>query len=150
MTLTHKNHEDFSRLVMGLGKDNKVRITFGYVVLMIRNRDYYSHPKSVKISNSQYNSIKLKPQHTYTQNFKHLLSNFSILFQSCIFLSFFLLFIFRSMHIFFFFNAQLKYISQISLHIKIIPYFSIQNKTHKTYSLPLHLNSKSMGQADHG
>ena len=107
MTLTHKNHEDFSRLVMGLGKDNKGRITFGYVVLMIRNRDYYSHPKSVKISNSQYNSIKLKPQHTYTQNFKHLLSNFSILFQSCIFLSLFLLFIF-SQHAYFFSFSMLN------------------------------------------
>jgi len=129
MTLTHKNHEDFSRLVMGLGKDNKGRITFGYVVLMIQNRDYYSHLKSVRISNSQYNSIKLKPQHTYTQNFKHLLSNFSILFQSCIFLSFFRIFFFSffvACIFFFFFNAQLNYKDPFSTKITSLksPYIS--------------------------
>ena len=116
MTLTHKNHEDFSRLVMGLGKDNKGRITFGYVVLMIRNRDYYSHPKSVKTSNSQYNSIKLKPQHTYTQNFKHLLSNFFILFKAAFFFSFFFSF-FSAACTFFLFQCSTQITSLKSTYI---------------------------------
>ena len=47
MTLTYKNHENFNKVVLWLGKDNKVRITFGHVVLMF----------GIKIKSHNHNAI---------------------------------------------------------------------------------------------
>ena len=66
MTLTYKNHEDFNKVVMWLGIDSMVRITFGHMVLRFGIKIKSHKHNAINKYHSQYITFQLIFQLTHT------------------------------------------------------------------------------------